>query len=629
MGVFNGYWAPKQLAALLFCEGPPVVIPGRPSQVSAPSNLRRESEASADTDVHPLVWPPISLAALRMLSAGQTVRRPEKYYHKCCRITTKQCGLTRLPESLSLSRHFLCYGSSGQARPICGLGFKAAGVGVVHRLRLISIDLLFVALATVVAVMLRGYFDTVSESLVALMPYSFISLASAFLVFFVGGLDRTPWRYSSVSDHLQLIILTSLAILLALVLTFALNRLQPVARSLPVLQGGLIVCVLIAARSAARFWYTRQIHTNGNGVTNEQPRETVLVMGVNTVAELFLLCVKEFAYQRVQVAGVIAEDSSMRSRAIQQSPVLGTIEGLRDILQSLEVHGVAVDRIVVTIPADRLQPLSLDKLLEIEKSSNIVVQFISERLGFESIAQNRSDLSGRDNASGQKAWARVESLTDPDHMNYAGKRFRLGKRTVDVFGALILAFLLAPVAMLVAFIVALDVGFPVIFWQQRPGLCGRPFKLYKFRTMRAPHDRHQNRIPDDQRWSFIGRLLRRIRLDELPQLYNVLVGDMSLIGPRPLLPCDQSPDYAARLLMRPGITGWAQVNGGRIISTFDKLTLDIWYVQNASWLVDLAVLLRTVNMVLFGDRINTAAVNQARSALGSKEILATTMVPAE
>jgi lipopolysaccharide/colanic/teichoic acid biosynthesis glycosyltransferase len=214
-------------------------------------------------------------------------------------------------------------------------------------------------------------------------------------------------------------------------------------------------------------------------------------------------------------------------------------------------------------------------------------------------------------------------------MNYAGKRFRLGKRTVDVFGALILAFLLAPVAMLVAFIVALDVGFPVIFWQQRPGLCGRPFKLYKFRTMRAPHDRHQNRIPDDQRWSFIGRLLRRIRLDELPQLYNVLVGDMSLIGPRPLLPCDQSPDYAARLLMRPGITGWAQVNGGRIISTFDKLTLDIWYVQNASWLVDLAVLLRTVNMVLFGDRINTAAVNQARSALGSKEILATTMVPAE
>ena len=183
--------------------------------------------------------------------------------------------------------------------------------------------------------------------------------------------------------------------------------------------------------------------------------------------------------------------------------------------------------------------------------------------------------------------------------------------------------------MLVAFIVALDVGFPVIFWQQRPGLYGRPFKLYKFRTMRAPHDKHSRRIPDDQRSSAVGQILRRTRLDELPQLYNVLVGDMSLIGPRPLLPCDQSPDYAARLSVRPGITGWAQVNGGRIISPSDKWILDIWYVQNASLVLDLKIVLRTVKMVLFGDRINTEAVNQARSDLGLKTLLRTTMVPAE
>jgi lipopolysaccharide/colanic/teichoic acid biosynthesis glycosyltransferase len=147
--------------------------------------------------------------------------------------------------------------------------------------------------------------------------------------------------------------------------------------------------------------------------------------------------------------------------------------------------------------------------------------------------------------------------------------------------------------------------------------------------MRAPHNKDRMRIPDDQRSSVVGKILRRTRLDELPQLYNVLIGDMSLVGPRPLLPCDQGTEYVARLSMRPGLTGWAQVNGGRIISTSDKLILDIWYVQNASWMLDVAIMLRTVRMILFGDRINIEAVNRARSYFGLKALLRTTMTPAE
>jgi lipopolysaccharide/colanic/teichoic acid biosynthesis glycosyltransferase len=506
----------------------------------------------------------------------------------------------------------------------------AQGWGSLRRLVLISIDLLFVASATVIAVMLRGNFDSVSGSLVILMPYIVISVGCASLVFLVAGLDRTPWRFSTVADHLQVVVLTVLAVLLALVVTFALNRLEPIARSLPVFQAALIVSILVSARGVARFWHARQIHVNGNDRVNGQPCETVLVVGVNSISELFLLSVKEFASKRVQVVGVLAEEPNMQGRAIQQTPILGTAEELQDILQSLEVHGVAVNRIVVATPTDRLRPRSLEVLFEIEKSSNIVVQFLSERLGFEDFSQRPSVLSGEERSlPGQRAVARLGNVIDVDHTNFAGKSFRLQKRIVDVLVATFLTIILAPVAILVAFIVALDVGFPLIFWQQRPGLYGRPFKLYKFRTMRAPHDSQQNRIPDDQRSSAIGQLIRRSRLDELPQLYNVLIGDMSLIGPRPLLPCDQSPDYAARLSVRPGVTGWAQVNGGRIISTSDKLILDIWYVQNASFVLDLKILLCTLKMVLFGDRINTDAVNRARSDLGLKMLLRTKMVPAE
>jgi lipopolysaccharide/colanic/teichoic acid biosynthesis glycosyltransferase len=498
-----------------------------------------------------------------------------------------------------------------------------------RRVALLSIDLFFVASATVLAVMLRGNFDSVSGSLIALMPYVFISVGCAFVVFLLAGLDRTPWRYSSVADHLQVVVLTVLVILLALVLTFAVNRLEPVARSLPVVQAALIISILVCVRNAARFWHARQIHFNGKDRISERQYETVLVIGVNTLTELFLISVKEFASQRIHVAGILCDEPAMRGRAIQQKPVLGTVEELRDILRSLEVHGVVVDRIVVATAADQLRRRSLETLLEIEKSSTIVVQFLSERLGLEDPSPRPSVQSGQKHLSVPRAVARIESVPNSDNANSLGEFFRFAKRMIDIFCAVSLVFTLIPVAMLIMFIVALDVGFPLIFWQQRPGLHGRPFKLYKFRTMRAPHDEHQRRIPDDQRSSVVGQLLRRSRLDELPQLYNVLVGEMSLIGPRPLLPYDQSPDYAARLSVRPGITGWAQVNGGRIISTSDKLILDVWYVKNVSWKLDLLIVFRTVKMILFGDRLNVDAISQARNNLGLKSLLRTKMVPAE
>jgi lipopolysaccharide/colanic/teichoic acid biosynthesis glycosyltransferase len=480
----------------------------------------------------------------------------------------------------------------------------------------ISIDLFLVALATVLAILLRDNVDVGQEwySIRNTFPFIYISLGVASIVFLVGGLDRTPWRYSSVPDYVQIIVLTALVVLIASVFTFAVNRLEGIARSLPILQGLLIVSVLISARSAARIWFGRQIHRNGSGQVNGYPCETVLVAGVSAVSELFLRSVQEFASQRIQVVGLLAEEPMLRGRAIQQRPILGTIEELPDILGSLEVHGVAIDRIVVATMADRLSPRALETLLDVEKSSDISVQFLSERLGFDDPSRTPSVFSERERTivHGQRALALIPHA---GHVRSVRKSFWILKRIIDGLAAAFLMIIMAPIASLVGLAVALDVGFPLIFWQQRPGLHGRPFKLFKFRTMRAPHDKHLRRVPDEQRLSVVGQFLRRTRLDELPQLYNVLIGDMSFVGPRPLLPCDQSPEYAARLSVRPGITGWAQINGGRMVSPLNKAVLDIWYVNKASFVLDLKIILRTVQIVLFGDRINTEAVSRARRDL--------------
>jgi lipopolysaccharide/colanic/teichoic acid biosynthesis glycosyltransferase len=176
------------------------------------------------------------------------------------------------------------------------------------------------------------------------------------------------------------------------------------------------------------------------------------------------------------------------------------------------------------------------------------------------------------------------------------------KRMLDIAAAACAILLLAPLMLLVAVLVIIEIGPPALFWQQRPGLGGRPFRLHKFRTMRAAYDADGRRIADADRLSTVGRFLRRFRLDELPQLFNILIGEMSFIGPRPLLQADQHPGLDARLAVRPGMTGWAQIKGGRELTASDKAALDVWYIKNACLRVDLQILLGTLRVVLLGER---------------------------
>ena len=181
------------------------------------------------------------------------------------------------------------------------------------------------------------------------------------------------------------------------------------------------------------------------------------------------------------------------------------------------------------------------------------------------------------------------------------------KRLFDFLASLIALILFSPIIALVAWMIRKKLGSPVLFCQTRPGLNGKPFKMVKFRSMKDSVDANGNQLPDDERMTPFGDKLRSSSLDELPGLWNVLKGDMSLVGPRPLLvqylPL-YSEEQARRHDVRPGITGWAQINGRNAISWDEKFEHDVWYVENQSFLLDMKILFLTVKKVFVKEGIS-------------------------
>lgn len=183
---------------------------------------------------------------------------------------------------------------------------------------------------------------------------------------------------------------------------------------------------------------------------------------------------------------------------------------------------------------------------------------------------------------------------------------KYGKRLLDLVFSLAALVLLLPVIGLLAILVRLKLGSPIIFSQERPGLGARPFTLLKFRTMTDERDERGQLLPDGARLTRLGRFLRRASLDELPELLNVVKGEMSLVGPRPLLTkylAYYREDEQLRHTVRPGITGWAQIKGRNSLSWNERLALDVWYVNNCSFSLDARIILMTFGTIFRRDGI--------------------------
>ena len=392
----------------------------------------------------------------------------------------------------------------------------------------------------------------------------------------------------SVGDAIELAKAVAMAELATCLILFSATRLENIPRTTPVIHALLLAAALVVGRS-----FVRMLRSGAEtGAADSPPAQPqhVIVIGANKLSSLYIGFLRAYAPSQYRVIGLLDDRPDMIGRSLAGIRVLGPINHLSPIVEEFKEHGVSTDRVLVGGDPDVLAAESIGQITAVCNALEMRLDYIPHLLGLDA-----------------QAAADTPSATLPATLplgasaTYSAPRYHRIKRALDLVFALVLTIALLPFMLLVAAVVLFDVGLPVLFWQERIGRNGQSFQLHKFRTLQPSFDWKGRPLPEEARLSAIGRMLRMVRLDELPQLLNVLVGDMSLIGPRPLLPRDQPLHPAVRLSVRPGMTGWAQVHGGTSLTPEEKNVLDEWYVQYASPWIDLKILGKTIGIVLGGD----------------------------
>jgi len=433
---------------------------------------------------------------------------------------------------------------------------------------------------------------------------SFFAAIVAFLMFRVRD-GMTP--LFAVHDAIGVAKAVVLSEFVTCLVLFTATRLDGVPRTTPLIHALLLAAGMIVGRAWRRMRSAEAVPPRFGGASRDsKDSEHIVFVGSNRLSLLYIEFLQAYAADRHRVIAILDDDPDMAGRSVGGVRILGPTSDLAPVIEEFKEHGIATDRILVGADRSFLYTETGADIADYCAESGIRLDFVPELLGLCTVAPAET----RKPAVAAAAMSSVPAY------------FRI-KRIVDLALVLLLILLLLPLFLIVSIVVLLDVGSPILFWQRRVGMNGRAFQIHKFRTMKPALDWRGVPVGDTTRLSWIGQALRRLRLDELPQLLNVLVGDMSLVGPRPLLPQDQPTDAALRLSVRPGITGLAQVCGGTLLSATEKAEFDAWYIRHASLGLDLTIIARTLAVVWTGERRNPLPLTTdgaAESRLGARTL---------
>lgn len=468
------------------------------------------------------------------------------------------------------------------------------------RLRFAVFDVIWAAASPALAIFIRDVALYSPDHINLTLIYCVISFGFALGAFLLFRIRDGMADYFSVHDALDVAKAVVVAELLTILVLFTVTRLDGIPRSTPIIHALILAAGLVFARTLVRMWKTERREIAPAVSTTA---EHIIMVGSTKLSLAYMKLVEAYSPRTRRVIAILDDNPRLIGRSVAGTLVMGPPLHLEPIIHEFADHGILVDRVVVGGDPDMLSVEQLDQIDRVCAKHEIGLDFVPALVGLSALQTEPLE-------------APAKIVQEPT--SFSAPRFFRVKRVIDLTVGLLLLVLLLPLFLVVAGLVVLDVGSPVFFWQQRIGMMGQSFLLHKFRTLKTSFDWRGHPIPDSERLSWIGSLLRKCRLDELPQLLNVLVGDMSLIGPRPLLPHDQPSDPSLRLMVRPGITGWAQVNGGNLLTAAEKNKLDEWYIRNASFWLDLKIVAKTVFVIFRGERRRDAGPESEATAVKPK-----------
>ena len=463
------------------------------------------------------------------------------------------------------------------------------------RVRFSTFDVFWAAVCPLLALYFRGaYILNFRDTLPLVLLYCGMSLACSLIAFSAFRISDGISRYFSVHDAFNVLKAAITSSLMTSLVLFTFTRLEGIPRSTPILQFLILAAGLLAARSVMLLLdHDDQVKSE----PEQSSAEHIVIIGTNRLSSLYIKFLNAYAPAQRRIIAVLDHKQSLIGRAMCGVPVVASPQELDAVIEEFEVHGVRTDRVIIGGDENFLTDKILNHVRGVCAQRDIALDFLPNLIGLSDPPAPRHTITRP-----------VAHLQD---QAVASRPYFKTKRLIDFILALLAIFIFAPLFLLTTLLILFDLGSPVLFWQQRIGQGHRNFSVYKFRTLRLPYGQTGEPVPESERRSFIGRCLRGSRIDELPQLFNVLVGDMSLIGPRPLLPHDQPKNTSLRLTVRPGITGWAQINGGNLITTEEKGALDEWYIRHASPWLDIRIAFLTVRALFTGERRSEQAVTEA------------------